>query len=34
MSNFSDDEKLDREEKAYFSAFYSLTPPIVKPFTK
>ena len=34
MSNFPDDEKLDREEKACFSMFYSLTPPIVKPFTK
>ena len=34
MSNFSYDEKLDREEKACFSMFYSLTPPIVKPFTK
>lgn len=34
MSNFPDDEKLDREEKTCFSMFYSLTPPIVKPFTK
>ena len=34
MSNFPDDEKLDREEKTSLSMVYSLTPPIVKPFTK